>query len=293
MRKIVPESSQETGVVGYARFIILSAARTGSNLLATALNAHPNIICFRELFNWRTETIGYFVAGYDNDSVVDREFRDRDEVVFLKARIFCDHPSEIETVGFKAPYGTFIGFPKLQGWLVQEQEVRVLHLRRHNLLRRLVSGRIAEATGKWFTGRSQTTAGKLRLSNIPGALRHPIASSTRLWRSISSGHERKLNRPLLTLTPDECEAAFRKEEVRSAQFEQLFARHPMHNLYYEDLAGRQSETLADVQRFLGVEPTRLTPTTVRQNPEPLRQLIGNYDELRAAFRGTDDEAFFE
>ncbi len=293
MNEPAADPGKESGEGGYARFIILSAARTGSNLLATALNGHANIICFRELFNWRTETIGYFVEGYDNDSAEDRAFRDRDEVAFLNARIFCDHPRQVRTVGFKAPYGTFIGFPKLQEWLVQEKEVRILHLRRRNLLRRLVSGRIAEATGAWFTGRNQTAAGKLRLSNIPGALRHPVASTTRLWRSISSSRQRKLARPLLTLTPEECDAAFRKEELRSAQFAQLFADHPVHDLYYEDLTRDQSETLAGVQRFLDVEPARLTPTTARQNPEPLRQLIGNYDELRSAFRGTADEAFFE
>ena len=143
MREQAAGQAQESGEGGYARFIILAAARTGSNLLATALNGHANIICFRELFNWRTETIGYFVEGYDNDSAEDRAFRDRDEVAFLNARVFCDHPSEVRSVGFKAPYGTFIGFPKLQEWLVKEQEVRVLHLRRRNLLRRLVSGRIA------------------------------------------------------------------------------------------------------------------------------------------------------
>ena len=126
-----------------------------------------------------------------------------------------------------------------------------------------------------------------------GGLRHPIASTTRLWRSISSSWARKQDRPLLTLTPEECDAAFREEERRSARFAALFADHPVHNLYYEDLAGKQNDTLAGVQQFLGVEPTHLAPTTVRRNPEPLRQLIGNYDELFAAFRGTADEAFVD
>ncbi len=111
-------------------------------------------------------------------------------------------------------------------------------------------------------------------------------------RGVSS-RQRKFARPLLTLTPEECDAAFRKEERRSARFAKLFADHPVHDLYYEDLTRDQSETLAGVQRFPDVEPDRLAPTTARQNPEPLRQLIGNYDELRSAFRGTADEAFFE
>ena len=79
MREKAAGRGQESGEVGYTRFIILAAARTGSNLLATALNEHSNIICFREVFNWRTETIGYFVEGYNNDSAEDRAFRERDE----------------------------------------------------------------------------------------------------------------------------------------------------------------------------------------------------------------------
>ena len=31
----------------------------------------------------------------------------------------------------------------------------------------------------------------------------------------------------------------------------------------------------------------------RQNPEPLRELLANYDELYEAFRGTPYAAFFD
>jgi hypothetical protein len=50
---------------------------------------------------------------------------------------------------------------------------------------------------------------------------------------------------------------------------------------------------SDVQIFAGVEPMPLSLELQRQNPEPLSELIANYDELRAAFAGTPWSAFFE
>ena len=44
-------TSKVTESDGYVRFIILSAARTGSNVLASYLNSSEQIVCFRELFN--------------------------------------------------------------------------------------------------------------------------------------------------------------------------------------------------------------------------------------------------
>jgi hypothetical protein len=51
--------------------------------------------------------------------------------------------------------------------------------------------------------------------------------------------------------------------------------------------------LADVQRLLGLEPRPLIVSVRQQNPEPLRELIENYDELRGSFAGLPEAAFFE
>ncbi len=42
-----------------------------------------------------------------------------------------------------------------------------------------------------------------------------------------------------------------------------------------------------------MEPKRLTVRLRRQNPEPLRELIENYDELYAAFKDSPHAAFFD
>ena len=46
------------------------------------------------------------------------------------------------------------------------------------------------------------------------------------------------------------------------------------------------------QSFLGVEPQVLTVGLRKQNPDDLRALIENYDELREAFADTEYGEFF-
>jgi hypothetical protein len=63
-------------------------------------------------------------------------------------------------------------------------------------------------------------------------------------------------------------------------------------VFYEDLVARP-ELFDDVQSFLGIDHAPLPVASRRQNPEPLRDLLSNYDELRAAFVGTEYAGFFE
>jgi hypothetical protein len=63
-------------------------------------------------------------------------------------------------------------------------------------------------------------------------------------------------------------------------------------VFYEDLVDRREDVLREVQSFLGIEPRPLTVTLRKQNPEPLRELVENYDELYAAFKDTPEAALF-
>ncbi len=48
-----------------------------------------------------------------------------------------------------------------------------------------------------------------------------------------------------------------------------------------------------VQTFLGVKPQTVASLLKRQNPESVKELILNYEELKSAFKNTDYEIFFE
>ncbi len=278
----------------HTRFFILCRARTGSTMLASSLNGSPDIICFRELFNPIMDGIGYHVEGYDNQSAEDQELRNRDFKEFLRRRIFCAHPEEIRAVGFKMPSEHFLAVPALLDWLADDPEIRVIHLKRRNLLRMLVSLRIALRTGGWSEDRKRTLGSKFKLANVPGAARHPLRALKRLRKFMRPPEpEWKAQRTPLSLTAAECREFFEQTEREAKYYSDPFGSHPGLTLYYEDLLSNRRETLNRVQAFLGVERRRLAPTTRRQNPEPMRELIENYDELYEAFRDTPREAFFE
>ena len=135
--------SNDDNATDRVRFLILSGPRTGSTMLVSALNSSPEITCFGELFRFMEETVGFGaggfdIAGYDNHSVADLELRNSDFKAFLNQRIFVEMEGVIAT-GFKHHYSHFLGFPGLREWLVEQRDMRVLHLRRHNLLRMLLS----------------------------------------------------------------------------------------------------------------------------------------------------------
>jgi hypothetical protein len=284
----------EAGSNDYVRFIILCYARVGSTMLAASLNSSPNIICFRELFNPIMKGIGFYVDGYDNSSAQDRELRDRDLREFLRQRIFCPHPNEIRAVGFKMPHGHFEWFPSLLEWLIEDKDLHVLHLTRRNLLRMLVSLRIAQRTGGWSEDKKTTLLRKFRPSNAPRAARHPLVAINRLRRFIWPKEPAwKALRTPLTLSEEECRDFFAQAERDSAYYDDRFREHPRLNLHYEDLQRNRADAFNQAQSFLGLKPRSLSVTTRRQNPEPLRELIANYDELYAAFKGTKEAAFFD
>ncbi len=246
-------------------------------MLVQALNSSPEITCFGELFHPQLNLpgyIGYNVAGHDNFSVRDRALRDRDFEEFLRERVYCAHPEATQAVGFKLLYGHIWGFPGLLEALTEDTEIRVLHLRRRNLLRTLLSLKIAETTGVWLEDR------RLTLANIGTALRHPLRVATRLRRTL---RRPPASRVKLTLPAEECRKFFYQMQRNAAHYDDLFRQHPKLTLFYEALVDHREEALGQAQEFLGVDLRPLNVTLRKQNPELLPELLENYDELYRAF----------
>jgi hypothetical protein len=276
----------------YKRFIILSGPRTGSHLLAQALNAHPNIVCFREVFNGELELVQFGVEGYDDHSKAEYDRREEDAVSFLNERVFCEWPSDVQAVGFKFHYTHHWAFPGLLEHLTQDRELAVVHLRRENALRRLVSLKLAEQTGVWLqeeAPKPTLSAGKALL-----ALRRPVVALRRLGEMVRRAPQAVTpGKPQVVITPEELQEHVIADAMRQGSHLDLYKDHPMLDVTYRDLVERGDEAFGSVCDFLGVKRRRFSTTLQRQNPEPLRDLIENYDELREAFAGTPEEAFFD
>ncbi|KGJ13479.1 sulfotransferase [Paracoccus sanguinis] len=125
-----------------AAFIIVAQPRSGSTLLAAALHAHPHLTCHDELFSpgW--------VHGYrpkpEADPVDPEQLlveRDSDPERFLVERVL-DRAGTSAQVGFKAVYSDILSRKPLALFLqelVFTNRIRVVHLRRLNMLRCFIS----------------------------------------------------------------------------------------------------------------------------------------------------------
>jgi LPS sulfotransferase NodH len=235
---------QITGAFGhrdFTRFIILSRSRTGSNLLLSLLNSHPNVQAEWEIF-----------------ARLDGEPHDR-----RLARAFGRQPRRIRAKGFKLFYYHPLDDNSDALWrdLVADQALRVIHLKRRNILRCLVSRKIAAQRDAWSAAADNT-------GEAP-------------------------RRKTVSFTTSELQDGFSQTRAWEHMGDRDFRHHRLLSLAYEDMAAQPAATLERVQRFLSLPPARLNSDMRKQNPEPLSHLIANYDDLKQAFAGSQWSLFFE
>jgi hypothetical protein len=253
-------------------------------MFAQALHSHPGIVCFREVFNGRLDYVNFGIEGYDDFSERERAARNDNPAGFLNERIFSAQPPNIGAVGFKLHYAQHWDFPGIIAHLAEDTDLRVIHLRRRNTLRTLVSIKLAEQTGVWVEdGKTVLTA-----TNASLALRHPAKAAQRVGNHLT----RSGKRPVV-IAPDELTEFVIATHLRQTNYAKLFAGHETLDVEYEDVSRHGDDAFAPVLDFLGVAPAPLTVTLRRQNPEPLHDLIENYDELYAAFENTPEAAHFD
>lgn len=223
----------------YTPFVVLSRSRTGSNLLASFLNSHPHAHVEGEIFGR--------LNGQDQRAILDRVWGRQARYIRAKGfKLFYYHPLD--------------GDPEhLWNMIRSVDGVRVIHLRRRNLLRTLASRRIAEQQGVWVRSRQG--------ENPPTNAVH--------------------------FEPEELERGFCQTREWEQMAELRLRILPSANLDYEDLAGDPTQEFRRVTDFLGLDPAHPRTFFRRQNPQRLSELIDNFDELRHSFRGTEWEGFFD
>src|SRR3972149_4021192 len=113
----------------YKRFIMLAAPRTGSTLLLSYLNSHRKVYAVGEIFQ----------------RLNGEDFRK------ILKRVFCKQPPNIKAVGFKIFYGHPYDDKKSGVWneLLGLQQLHIIHIKRRNFLRTLLSRKISKKTNVW------------------------------------------------------------------------------------------------------------------------------------------------
>lgn len=226
----------------FRRFIVMSRSRTGSNLLMSLLNSHPNIHAEGEVFR--------HLNGRPYTRVLARAFAR--QAFFVKAKgfkIFYYHPQD-------DPSG------EIWNALAAMEDLHVIHLKRRNVLRTLVSRKLAGLEGRW--------------RSAPGSQQQSPPTD----ESVS-------------FDVPELEHGFRETRAWEQAGEERFHDHSILTLEYEGMLDRFEETAREVLSFLGVRQQRLTSPLQKQNTRGLRDMVVNYDDLKLAFADTEWQEFFD
>lgn len=262
MSEATATARQQCGLVsdasaGWApvRFVIFALPRTGSNYLTTRLNQHPNVIANGRILKLRNSDWGDAVR----QDMTNGELLRLGHLDFPNPR----QKTDVRAVGFKVhdSDGRFSSErADFLGSLSADPTISVLYLTRDNLIESLRSLTQAERTGRWVACRAADLE----------------------------------DMPTVRLTPQMCHAYFQRAEQFTARVQELFARHRLLPLIYEELCADPVVQFRRVQEFLGVPVQDLAASfLMKQESRPLSEVVENFVELREEFRGTQYWRFFE
>ena len=247
------------GGTGYRKFVIIGIARTGSTWLVDLLNAHSQVQAFGELFR-SMDVVGWDVRPFTtHQSPRLLALYRSDPLSFLDRCVFRRWPVACEAVGFKLFYYHARRPPHAMVWdhLAQDRSIRIIHVKRANLLGQYCSLQLAHKTDVWSSRRA--------LDGEPPSVRLEI---------------------------DACREHFAEVRAWEQECARLFGSHRVFDLYYEDLVSDRDRQMQAIQSFLELRHEPVSSALVRQRRRPLSSVIANYDELKHAFAGTQWAGFF-
>jgi LPS sulfotransferase NodH len=235
--------------------IILTTQRTGSTFLVENLRSHPDVHCLGEMLagghvripglvyrsRYATKAYRYLTSGAVFPTrMMDRYFARDDWPV----------------MAFKAMYNQ-ISPPWTLRYLRDHTEIRVLHLRRHNLLKQYVSHALihVKRDDHW----DPHTTEPVKAASIKISAEYALA----YMRRLRAQHERH---------------------------EKMFERHLRLQLGYETMIDRdrlEAGIARQVCDFLGIAQHPMHSKLVKMNPENLREMITNYDEVARVIGPTE------
>jgi len=149
-------------------------------------------------------------------------------------------------VGFKLPMNSIRLTPAAAGLVAGDRSMAVIRLSRRDRLAQILSRQMLAATGV-----SQSIFGDYGDTTV-------------------------------RIDPRECIATLAGIAADEAELDDLCAEHAVFRIDYEELGAE--ERLAELQRFLGLDPEPLRSWYEKLQTRPLHEVISNWEELAAALR---------
>jgi hypothetical protein len=221
------------------------------------------VMCFSELFS-PSGIIHWGIPGYGGTrfrSETIKQLKGKDPAQFLNRYVYKRTPRGISAVGFKLFYNHAkrAEGSGLLSYLRAMDGLKVIHLKRRNLLRAIVSQKLANSSGVW----------------VKRSKRNVVAPQT------------------IELSHDECLNDFERTRRLRVEFDEHFSCKDKLDVIFEELATDTGRVMNDVQSFLGIERHVLKAGTQRQSSRSLAESVANYAQLRESFAGTEWESMFE
>ncbi len=244
------------------RFVLLGTQRTGTTLVATSLDAHPEILCYGEVLkkfrtkgetevrdsgylDFRYQTLGHRLGHYF--------WRQRNLTTYLDSLY---ESGSGNLVGFKLMLTHLRYFPSAESYLL-EHSIPAINIIRRNTLKTLISRLGARASGVFHS-----TEGRDR-------------------RQVTVPIEGLLDR-------------LGRLEAQSKTWERKVGnRLPFMQVVYEDFVrdrGAQSERMT---QFLGIAPGLLQTPLKKLTSDDLSQVISNFEDVRAVLLDTPFERYLD
>ena len=269
------------------KFILLTTKRSGSNFIRQWINSHPNIRCHGELFLLRDKFNDDFRYYCDknllrrlalrfykksfikySDIMIERMIKDFLHNFYYDPshagpRIDSDKgepyhqkrsPAAEKAVGFKLMYRQLLYFKELTDIFLKER-VHIIHLIRENSLKTHLSALASEKRG----------------------LSHSIKPLPPIKVSVDTD---RLLRYCFGISATQ-------DKLRN-----IFSKNPYLEITYEDFFADNSLVPDKIADFLGVTKNKWhSPPLKKMNPENVKEIIENYDEVASALKGTAFEKF--
>ncbi len=257
------DAENEHSMTEQTRFVIIGVQRTGTTLLMSLLDQHPDVICVGELFQFRTEDVQYGVRrfrAYVHDSPVRRVLDLLRFGGILHDYLDTVYPLlDAPAAGFKIMLDQIRRYRSVLAYFSQHH-FKIIHVVRKNILRTHISRLRARQSGIYHS--AQPIAGS--------KIRVPVTS---LLQDLSS------------LAADNATLATLVSELGL----------PCHSTTYEKLRGEQwSSEKRELLSFLSVDPAvDLLPRSVKLTPDELHLVVANYDEMVRVLEDTPYETYLE
>lgn len=241
------------------RFVLCGMPRSGTTVVGGALHAHPNVLFYGELFNdvagvRRNEaarvTLG---AGWQVATAPDeRALRPCgfEESGYRYLEDFYAAASDSGAVGFKLLWDQAAAGANADAWryLVEQPELRVIRIRRDNVLDIVCSYVRARLTRRWHS-----TGG--------------VAAN-----------------PRFVLPPHECAPLFERFSRLPPLHDRLVAEHPVLDVDYADIEHAFAGTMTRIFAFLEVDAQpSVQPRLEKIARYSPAEAIANYAELKRHF----------